>query len=119
MSRSYRNYIYAPIATGNNGPWYKMRRRKFRRTENNKLRSIFAHEDIEDASDLTNDPKLPKKDTWREPTDGGNLVYNGMSRVNKWCDVEWLMNRYKKFLKDKHDKYEHPVVKYTDQEVKI
>lgn len=120
MSRSYKKYILQPICCGNNGPWYKQRRRLFRRSERNKFRELLAHNEIDDVSDMTVDPKLPKKDQWREPTDGGTLVYSGMKENKKWFDVEWLMNKWGKYLKPKENiKYTNIKEHITDYEPKI
>ena len=43
MSRSYKNIIKVGIATGNNGPWYKARRRLARHINNHNLRNLIAN----------------------------------------------------------------------------
>ena len=70
MSKSYAKYKSMGICCGHNTPWYRERRRRICRINNNRIRQILATKPIEEFDECFTPYKLPKKDTWREPTDG-------------------------------------------------
>ena len=78
MSKSYSNYKTIGVCYGNNTPYYKARRRKFRSKNNQSIRNLLAHSSIEDF-DINYKPfHQPTKDSWDEPTDGSyKVTYNG------------------------------------------
>lgn len=73
MSRSYKKQLRMNWCCGSNTEFYRemnRQRRRFCKEQLNKIRKMS----IDDFSDMYMDPKLPKKDTWREPTDGGFIL---------------------------------------------
>ena len=70
MSKSYGKYKSCGICTGSNTEWYRDRIRKIRNKNKHRIRTIIANNNIEEFDDLYNPYSLPKKDMWREPTDG-------------------------------------------------
>jgi hypothetical protein len=65
MSKSYGNYISVGFAEGDNTKYYKNRRKIAR--NKNKMRLISS---LQDEDEDFIEFKQPKKDYWREPTDG-------------------------------------------------
>lgn len=73
MSRSYKKQLRMNWCCGSNTEFYRERnhqRRRYSKEQLNKIRKMH----IGDFSDMYMDTKLPKKDTWREPTDGGFIL---------------------------------------------
>lgn len=74
MSKTKRKAIRVGICNGSNTSFYRDRRKRQRRINAQKLRaasnSLIIDEDIDDVMYL----KIPKKDDWREPTDGSILI---------------------------------------------
>ena len=70
MSRTYRKNIVINIAYGDNRKFYKNRRRKIKNLGRMQLRSLMAQYNPEDVNDMWEEPKIPMKNTWVEPTDG-------------------------------------------------
>ena len=70
MSRSYKKNIKVQIACGSNGRFYKLRRRKNRHRLNQELYDATTKYEGEDIDDNINPDTLPKRDLYREPTDG-------------------------------------------------
>jgi len=97
MSRTYRKNIRQNIATGSNHEYYKIRRRNARHSSNNILKNLIANYNVEEVSDVILNPKMPKKDTWREPTDGYILV-----NKDTLCNLDdYYKNKYEHILKNK------------------
>lgn len=85
MSRSRRKPKVG-ICVGSNTNYYRKRRRRWRRRENNKLKSILSHNNVEDASDLLNkDIDIPKHNPWDEPTDGSYMLNKNDECYEKYC----------------------------------
>ena len=73
MSRSYKKQLRMNWCCGSNTEFYRelnRQRRRYSKEQLNKIRKMH----IDDFSDIYIDPKIPKKDTWREPTDGGFIL---------------------------------------------
>lgn len=70
MSKTYRKNIRAGICYGSNTEFYRSRRRRKRRADNNKIRNIVGKCDAQDIDDVLNIERMPKRDSWIEPTDG-------------------------------------------------
>lgn len=70
MSKSYGKYKSCGICTGSNTEWYRDRIRKIRNKNKHRIRNILRNYNINEFDDVYNPYSLPKKDTWREPTDG-------------------------------------------------
>lgn len=110
MSRSYKNIIKVGIATGNNGPWYKARRRLARRINNHNLRNLIANYHIDEVNDLISTFEFPKHDDWREPTDGSFLIskeskneyLKNHSHKHDGTIENWWNRKFGKYLKFKH-----------------
>lgn len=102
MSRTYRDNIRVGICYGDNRGYYKLRRRKRRALGKQNLRRLLANKDIEEASDSILNVKMPKKDTWYEPTDG-RIVYNkrNINKPIRGYINEEFRNKLSRFLKPK------------------
>ena len=70
MSKSYGKYLTVGMCYGNNTPFYRERRKHWRRVNKNRLRKVLAHFDGEDIDDNYNPYIIPTQDLWDEPTDG-------------------------------------------------
>ena len=75
MSKSSGKYKTIGFAVGNNTEYYRERIKYQRRVNNHRIRDIIANNDIEDFDDILVAYKLPKRDGFREPTDGIYKVY--------------------------------------------
>lgn len=75
MSKSSGKYKTIGFAVGSNTEYYRERIKYQRRVNNHKIRDIIANNDIEDFDDIFIAYKLPKRDCYREPTDGIYKVY--------------------------------------------
>ena len=75
MSRTYHKNVRLNICQGNNTPYYKMLRRKYRHNVNLAVKMIFHVDDetFENNATYKNIPKV-RKNTWMEPTDGYMLL---------------------------------------------
>jgi len=75
MSKSYKKKVRLHVAYGNNTEFYRSRRRRERRVNKNVLKSVVNVFDV-DTEDLdrVQFEQIPKRDTWREPTDGSYVV---------------------------------------------
>ena len=109
MSRSYRKHIVIYMCTGNNGPYYKMRRRKYRRKLNHELRDLNAKCTPEELDEkYVGEAGLkPFRNLWDEPTDGHYAVdKTGLKQQLKRYErrKEWYesLTRYLKPKKRKH-----------------
>jgi len=94
MARTYRKHILCTICNGDNRDFYRCRRRKIKNLGRMQLRRLIANYDINEVSDLWEEPKFPMKDTWSEPTDG----HWGMSKED--------FKKYKRENPDRADYYE-------------
>lgn len=74
MSRTFRKHVREFVACGNNTPWYRDRRRLYRRGCRHKIRNMLANHELDEFMDNISFDKLPKSDTWREPTDGHGVI---------------------------------------------
>jgi len=131
MSRTYRNKIRIGICCGCNTDWYQQRRKWQRNKNRHELRNKLANYILSEIDNVLSFTKLPKRDTWCEPTDGSwlldNLVlqrrYN--KEVNKplliiknysipydFYDYYFLKRKYSRYLKSKHltNKYSQLVI---------
>lgn len=96
MSRSYRKHVVIYMCTGNNGPYYKKRRRKYRRKLNHELRDLNAKCTPEELDEkYVGEAGLePFRNTWDEPTDGHYAIDKaGLKQLMKhsfrgkeWCE---------------------------------
>lgn len=75
MSKSYGKYLMVGMCYGNNTLFYKDRRRKVRKKNKQRIENMIAHYNPEDYDDVFDPYKIPKKDTWMEPTDGSWKSY--------------------------------------------
>ena len=109
MSRTYRKNIRVGICCGDNRSYYKLRRRKRRVLGKQNLRELLSNKPLDEVEELILNVKMPKKDTWDEPTDGC-IVYN-KDNINKpskgWFNKEFR-NKLSRLLKPKH-KRKHSV----------
>ena len=107
MSKTKRKAIRVGICNGSNTSFYRNRRKRQRHINAQKLRaatnSLIIDEDIDDVIYL----HIPKRDDWREPTDGSYLIekedlpdYERNRHISK-RHYEKLCNK----LKPKHYKY--------------
>lgn len=70
MSKTYRKNIRIGICYGSNTEFYRSRRRRKRRADNNKIRNVVGKYDAQDIDDALNIERMPKRNSWIEPTDG-------------------------------------------------
>lgn len=75
MSKSYKKKVRLHVAYGNNTEFYRSRRRRERRVNKNTLKTAinlfnFDKENLDEVQF----EQIPKRDTWREPTDGSYVV---------------------------------------------
>ena len=75
MSKSYAKYKTLGVCTGSNTEYYRMRNRLRRRKNNHSIKNIMANFKNEEFDDIFLEFKIPKKDSWDEPTDGTWKVY--------------------------------------------
>lgn len=104
MSKTYRKNVRANVACGDNRDFYKTRRRNNKHAIKHDLRNLVANYNSEDIDDMILTPKIIKKDTWREPTDGYNLINKDILK-NKDKETgydEYYHQKYDKILKNKH-----------------
>jgi len=104
MSKTYRKNARSPIAVGDNRNFYKIRKKTHKHSSKHDLRNLIANYNPEDVNDMILEPKISKKDTWREPTDGYNLI-NKETLKNKDREEgynEFYHQKYDKLLKNKH-----------------
>lgn len=75
MSRTYHKNVRLNTCDGNNTPYYKKLRRKYRHAVNSAVKKIFHtdNETFENNVIYKNIPKV-RKNTWMEPTDGYRLL---------------------------------------------
>lgn len=74
MSRSYYKNLRVGFCCGNNGPFYKARRRYVSNKNRHQLRNLIANFDYDAINEIIFTYKLKKRDTWNEPTDGSNII---------------------------------------------
>lgn len=86
MSRTYKKQLRMNFCCGSNTEFYRERNRKrrsLRKAQLDKIRKMS----IDDFSDMYMEPKIPKKDTWREPTDGYFLLdKNEYTKLKNECE---------------------------------
>lgn len=70
MSKSYGKYLTVGMCYGNNTPYYRARRKHWRRVNRNRIRDVFARYEGEDIDDNYKPFIIPTKNLWDEPTDG-------------------------------------------------
>lgn len=70
MSKSYGRYINLGICWGSNTEFYRDRRKQVRRKNRHIIRNLLHNFTADLFDDLFTDFRLPRKDTWNEPTDG-------------------------------------------------
>ena len=70
MSKTYRKNIRIGICYGSNTEFYRSRRRRKRRSDNTQIRTVVGKYDGEDIDDALNIERMPKRNSWLEPTDG-------------------------------------------------
>lgn len=97
MSRTYRKYVRVGFGCGDNREFYKARRRSIRTKNSQHLQDLKQYSP-EDMDELATFPKFPKKDTWRETTDGYYLITKDNYRGDPWA------KKYKRQIKNKHSK---------------
>lgn len=103
MSKTYRKNVRANNACGDNREFYKNRRSKFKTTSKQDFRNLLANHDIDEVNDMILEPKQPKKDMRKEPTDGHYLLnkdtLKAYDRENGYNDY---YHKFDKVLKNKH-----------------
>jgi hypothetical protein len=95
MSRSYKKYVKLGTCGGfgsDNSYFYRLRRRKISKQNRQILRNAVAHFDSKDVDEHIYDYRLPKRDDWREPTDG--------TRLYDKKDVERVLSDKSPYLSD-------------------
>lgn len=97
MSRTYRKYVRVGFGCGDNREFYKARRRSIRTKNSQHLQDLKQYPP-EDMDELATFPKFPKKDTWREYTDGHYLITKDNYKGDPWA------KKYKRQIKNKHSK---------------
>ena len=70
MSRTYRKFIVKTTAGGDNTKFYRCRRRKIKNEGRMQLRRLMANFNTAEVSDMWEEPHIPMRDEWAEPTDG-------------------------------------------------
>lgn len=93
MSRTYRNKIRQGICTGRNTEWYRDRTRWLRNKHSQELRTALQYTEPDEVLCFT---KIPKKDTWMEPTDGYRIIDNLLIQKikNRACDCKHKRKTY-------------------------
>lgn len=89
MSRTYRKFIVKTTAGGDNTKFYCCRRRKIKNEGRMQLRRLMANFNVDDVSDMWEEPHIPMRDEWAEPTDG----HCGLSKK----DLEILIKESKDY----------------------
>lgn len=84
------------MCTGSNTEFYRDRRHAQRARDRNNLRALLAHYHIDEVSDLWLDDKIPKRDTWEEPTDGSWPVFKSqLEALSKQYGEEYTKRKIK------------------------
>ena len=73
MSRTRRKMIREGICTGSNTSFYRDRRHRQRRINNQRLKAAVNSSSLEELDDIEY-LEIPKEDSWLEPTDGTHLI---------------------------------------------
>ena len=100
MSKTYRKNVRQPMGGGNNRSFYKIRRKKNKHAIKNELRHLVSNYEIDEVDEIILNPKIIKKDTWLEPTDGHILV--NKTTIDNLYEPDYYHKKYDKVLKDKH-----------------
>lgn len=103
MSKTYRKNVRVGICGGTNTDFYKDRRRFVRHKNKSMLKELLSTHTLQDIADAIFTFRIPKKDTWEEPTDGC-VVYNkdNINNPSKgWLSKEFR-DKISRFLKPKH-----------------
>ena len=106
MSRSYRKHVVLYMCTGDNGRYYKKRRRKYRRKLNHELRDLnskYMPEELDEK--YTGEAGLaPFRNLWDEPTDGYIALDKDGFKIHskKWHQNEHWYKKLKRSLKPRH-----------------
>jgi len=82
MSKSYGRFKSVGALRGSNTEFYRKRNQYMRRKNRFILSNLLKKFSIDDVADYYSGFRLPKKDTWAEPTDGTLKI-----------DAKWL-NEY-------------------------
>lgn len=112
MSRSYKKYVKLGICGGfgsDNSYFYRLRRRKISKQNRQILRNAVAHFDSKEVDEHVYDYRLPKRDDWREPTDGTCLydrrrvssVINSNDKLYNENYKDWMKRKILPKLKRK------------------
>lgn len=99
MGKTRRKMIREGICTGSNTSFYRDRRHRQRRINNQRLREAVNTNSIEDLDDVEY-LEIPKEDSWMEPTDGTVLVDN--NNLSEYEHIPHLYKKYRHMLKPKH-----------------
>lgn len=107
MSRTYYNVIRVGVCQGNNTPYYKARRRMYRnklkQSLNRALHNALSYEEIDEKMC---DPRIIKKDSWDEPTDGTMLIDAAeIKRAKEWSEIDSTYANWYAFLNRTHARY--------------
>lgn len=108
MSRSYRKHVVIYMCTGNNGTYYKMRRRRYRRKLNHELRDLNAKCTPEELDEkYVGEAGLePFRNLWDEPTDGHYAIDKaGFKQYLKGYEGDKWHEKMKRSLKPKKRKH--------------
>lgn len=100
MSRTRRKMIREGICKGSNTSFYRDRRHRQRRINNQRLKAAVNSSSLKDLDDIEY-LEIPKEDSWLEPTDGTHLI----DKADLGYYYTTNSHRYKKMndtLKPKH-----------------
>lgn len=84
MSRSRKKHCKLQYACGNDGPWFKDRRKNTRIKNKHMLRNLLSKYDITDVADLIisiQNKQNKNFDDWNKPSDGTYLCFD---KNSKW-----------------------------------
>lgn len=97
MSKSYARYLRMGIGVGSNTEYYRYRLRKFRNKNRHRIRNLLANHPVAEFDYRFVDFRQPRRDDWREPTDGTWIytykdIIEGHNEEDE--DLRCLMNLY-------------------------
>jgi len=112
MSRSYKKVVKQGICNGSNTKYYRARRKWIRNKNNQILRNFITNYTVDDVNDLIVFVKLPKRNSWDEPTDGTYLIYKKdrdfyvndpyFGNLHDGTSLNFWNRKLGKYLKNKH-----------------
>lgn len=91
MARTYRKVIKLGVCSGSNTEYYRYKRRKTRRKNNQNLRNLIANFPIDEIDDRFVSTKMIHDD-WDEPTDGTYIIFK--TDKNDFINDDGITARY-------------------------